>query len=404
MCKKILNYFFVLVIALCFNFSSIAQTSLVLQPGSEGKDAKVNSVGNGTGGNAKEFEGDAWTWSGSPGATRSMIEFDLSKVPCGATIISAKLSLYGFPGSRTHSELSGSNESVLQRITSPWNESTVNWAGQPSVTTVNEVTLASTSVPAKNYLDIDVTTLIKEMLIPANGNHGFMIRLKNENYYRRMCFASSDYADANLHPKLVICYEFPDTLHQISGHIYFGDSILTKGLVSLFDASKDSNELPFAVTNITSDSFYFNKIPKGDYVILATPTDYHSTSYFPTYYVNSRYWKNAYQLNVESNVFSLDIQLVQKNNNSINEIANYHIYAFPNPAKSSLTIKYPPEKIRTGTISIIDLTGKLVFSSKINIDSDGITKIDINQLSKGIYILRITGDNGLVYYTKIAKD
>ena len=183
---------------------------LTLRPGVDtGKDACIVSKNNTTNfGNNPDFPAVAWTNGGSPSNARGLLEFDLSAIPNGATISSAKLSLYSFnsPSNGSHSTMSGSNESLLRRITSPWNENTVTWDNQPSTTTVNQVTLPASTNAIQHYLDINVTNLIQDMINDPSNSHGFLIQLVTEQYYRRMVFASSDASDTSLHPKLEICY------------------------------------------------------------------------------------------------------------------------------------------------------------------------------------------------------
>lgn len=189
-----------------FGTAVVAQT-ITLQPSATtGKDACLHSINSTTNlGNSTEFSAIAWTVSGTPVTVRSLVEFDLSSIPAGAIINSAKLSLYGYnsPGNGSSSTLSGSNECLIQRVTSSWTENTVTWATQPTTTSSNQVSIGPAS-SLTNFIDIDVTSLVEDML--AYGNNGFMLRLADENYYRRMIFGSSDNADSTLHPKLVISY------------------------------------------------------------------------------------------------------------------------------------------------------------------------------------------------------
>lgn len=191
-----------------------AQTTLVLQPDAAvGEDAYVwsNNPDDNYGTN-QDFNAVGWTWSGVPGAQRSVINFDLSSIPAGASINSASLSLYHNPDSGLipftggHSQLSGSNQSVLQRITSAWSESTVDWNTQPTTTSTNQVVLAASSSSTEDYLNIDVTAMVQDMIDNPATSFGFMYQLTDENYYRAMLFASSDHANAALHPKLEINY------------------------------------------------------------------------------------------------------------------------------------------------------------------------------------------------------
>jgi len=197
---------------------------LSLQPGntecSQGKDAVVascipcgfNAINYG---DVDEFSSIAWTASGALSLVRGLLDFDLSSVPTDATVTSSSLSLYHNPsassGNPGHSQLSGSNEAVLQRIIAAWDESTVTWDNQPATTTQNEVMLSASLNDTLDYLDIDVTALVQEMVSTPSENFGFMLRLQSEAYYRSLLFASSDHPDPSLWPKLDICYSTTTT-------------------------------------------------------------------------------------------------------------------------------------------------------------------------------------------------
>src|SRR5574344_2117427 len=113
-----------------------AQKTVTLQPGAEGKDATlywIDGVDGRNGdmmnknyGNSTAILGEAWTVDGYFFIARSLFEFDYSVIPAGSKIISAKLSLF-YEGIYEHSSLSGSNELVIQRVTSPWEENSVSW-------------------------------------------------------------------------------------------------------------------------------------------------------------------------------------------------------------------------------------------------------------------------------------
>ena len=206
-----------------FSFICSAQQTLTLQPDAlTGKDAMIhglNTLTNNNFGNDEEFLIAAWTWSGVAGATRSIIEFDLSQIPANSTISNAKLSLYARDvdaGSGFHSDLSGSNDFYIKRITSNWSESTVTWNTMPSTSSTNCLSVPGTSNPQQDYLDIDVTLLVKDMLLDMNHSFGFMMQLQNENYYRKMNFCSTDHINQNLHPKLVITYQSAASIGEIN--------------------------------------------------------------------------------------------------------------------------------------------------------------------------------------------
>ena len=183
-----------------------------MQPNANlGKDAFISSNVLTTGQETSpEFNAAAWTIFGSPLAIRGLIDFNLSSLPAGVTIQSAVLTLYNNPNSQNgnangqHVNNSGSNESVLQRITSPWTED-VAWSTQPTTTTQNEVTLPQNTNPNQDYL-LDVKNLVQDILANPSNSFGFLLKLKTETPYRLLAFASSDHPNPSLHPKLEICY------------------------------------------------------------------------------------------------------------------------------------------------------------------------------------------------------
>jgi len=59
----------------------------------------------------------------------------------------------------------------------------------------------------QDYTGINVTSLIKDMLNNRNTSYGIMLKLKTEEYYRRVLFATSDAPEKNKRPKLVIYYK-----------------------------------------------------------------------------------------------------------------------------------------------------------------------------------------------------
>jgi hypothetical protein len=206
--------------------------TLTLQPGpTEGQDARPAARQGCSGGDVSatinfpdvDLAVTAWTFSAngcSTGQYRSFLKFTgLSIIPQSATILSAKLSLYGvesslsspqgnsyYPGSPYNSY--GTNECWLKRVTGDWSESTITWNNQPAVTDANRIAIpASTSQWGYNVTDIDVTEMVKGMINTANANHGFSLMHQVEVYYRSVTFASSDNADATKRPKLVVTYQ-----------------------------------------------------------------------------------------------------------------------------------------------------------------------------------------------------
>ena len=188
---------------------SLADTTLVLQPGSnEGKDATIWNNGTLTDpGNGASLVASIWINEGAPGIKRAYFQFNLSTIPKDVRIITARLSLYFNPTDTIEpfNYHSGVNDMLIQRVTGDWGETSISWENQPPTTTAMQLKLRPSSSPTQDYLDIDITGLVIDMLDPANDNNGFMIKMEDEtSILKSVLFASSDHTDSTLHPKLMI--------------------------------------------------------------------------------------------------------------------------------------------------------------------------------------------------------
>jgi hypothetical protein len=206
--SKSKRYLFLITLFFVLSGNINAQYNVVLRPGiNDGKNALiVSNLPNTNYAKHPDFAAIAWTSNNDLVDARSFIQFDLSGIPEGATINSAKLSLYSYnsPSNGSHSSMNGSNESYLRRITEPWIEDSITWNNQPAFSEINQVLLPQSTGSLQNYTDIDVTKLVMDMLGNDKGNFGFVLQLANESYYRRMVFASSANSNINIRPKLEI--------------------------------------------------------------------------------------------------------------------------------------------------------------------------------------------------------
>ena len=199
-------------------------TTLTLQPNAaDGKDAFLHglpSEANVNYGDNPQFLASSWTIDFEEFLVRSIIDFDLSSIPSGATITGASLSLYAWAdvsGSGMHSTISGPNDCWLERITTSWDEMTVTWTSQPATTTLNRVSLPASTSDDQDYLDIDVTQLIQDIYADPANSFGLMLKIKNEAEYRKMNFCSSDYINPTRRPKLVVTYTTAVTPSNTTG-------------------------------------------------------------------------------------------------------------------------------------------------------------------------------------------
>lgn len=240
----------------------INDSCFVFQPDAEaGMDAQIYSntqFGYDTlnGGQSEDFCATAWTRQSYPSNIRSLIKFNMYPIQSSSQVVSARLSLYFNPTSLdgTHSSLTGLNSSTLQRIISYWDENTVTYVNQPATTTQNAVFLNPSISATQNFIDIDVTQLVKDDLDNPLGSQGFLFRLIDEQYYRKLVFSSSDHPTDSLRPKLEICLTGPLAIHP--KEVDFADILMfpnpAKDVLS-FDFQNHSSSFSVQVYSIIGD-------------------------------------------------------------------------------------------------------------------------------------------------------
>lgn len=147
-----------------------------------------------------------WTINGEENVVRVFLNFDLSQIASTSSVKSAKLSLYYAPDSDHWDQgHQGDNGIVIQRVTDSWMASNLSWNNQPTGTTVNQILIPAAQSPTQDYLNMDITALVNDML-KTGENNGLLIKLQVEELYKINFWASSDYKDANRHPKLDITF------------------------------------------------------------------------------------------------------------------------------------------------------------------------------------------------------
>ncbi|MBK8365096.1 MAG: T9SS type A sorting domain-containing protein [Bacteroidetes bacterium] len=77
--------------------------------------------------------------------------------------------------------------------------------------------------------------------------------------------------------------------------------------------------------------------------------------------------------------------------------SNKYISCYPNPASDKITIRSNEFDLRGAMVSIVDVTGKLVYSTKLGADNFSSVVLNIpTSLSNGFYIVEIRSSNQLV--------
>ncbi|MCB0726396.1 MAG: DNRLRE domain-containing protein [Ignavibacteriae bacterium] len=196
-----------LIFFLTISHYLFSQTTVSIRLGPEtGQDCQIATFQmNSPNPNSTEMVAATWTYNTQFNVWRSLFKFNLSEIPPGAQIISAKLSLYGnpYPISNTHY---GLNESYLRKVTSDWNQNTATFLNQPSYTIEGQVSLHQSLYYFQDYPDLDVTELVRQMVFEPSGNFGFIFMNKYEELYKCLNFASGDCILFDKRPKLEIIY------------------------------------------------------------------------------------------------------------------------------------------------------------------------------------------------------
>lgn len=182
-----------------------------LKPGAiKGKDAYLNSVYAEPDGERASLIAAVWNYWQGYGIGRSVLDFDLSILGSTLEVEYAELNLFKNDSSRHagHTQMGGENSTYISRIIEPWDENTVSWYFQPETTSENRVEMNTSDLSDQDFLSIDVTRLILDMIKNPDEGHGLQLRLQNEeDPYRSVVFSSSDNTDSTRWPQLdLYCY------------------------------------------------------------------------------------------------------------------------------------------------------------------------------------------------------
>lgn len=177
----------------------------VLQPGAaSGIDAEIwDQNPNNNYGNSAE----TWVSSASNDTTRSLLRFNMGKIPAGVRILGATLSLHRQSGSGATLPVSA------HRIRNSWSENSVTWNRRKTGTNwdtaggdFDSTSVATTPVgPVNQRYEWNITPLVQGWVDSSYPNNGValvaaMAGMTGERFY------TSDHADSSLWPSLSITY------------------------------------------------------------------------------------------------------------------------------------------------------------------------------------------------------
>lgn len=342
------------------------QIILTLQPGpDEGKDTYVNSViPDEPGGLKPELVACGWTFGGEFGIGRYLLRFDLSQIPAGAQIQSAKLTLYFSDGS-TFGSQTGANASYLEKVTQDWDEATTTWNTMPSSTTVGEVFIPQTTLPTQDLTDIDITAFVSGWVSNPSTNFGMLHHLISEVTYNCLIFKSSDYTIPAKRPKLVVTY----TCDLPAPH---------------FTYSTNNQMVTFTESSLQPLSWYWD-FGDGNFSILKNPQHYYTAP--GTYYVCE---KATNACTAETWCDSVNVFASSVGGNP--DIMSPSV--FPNPAQENVIVTF--DAMKKG-VMILDLYNpqavkKFTFTREV-IPGENRIPLYLPGLPSGLYLLRInSGD------------
>jgi uncharacterized repeat protein (TIGR01451 family) len=136
---------------------------------------------------------------------RSLVRFDLSSIPAGASISDAKLHLRltGWCYYVGHSQ---PRTVTIYRADAGWSESSVTWNNKPGC--AESYASASVSVTSRGWHSFDMTNLVRGWVNGSFSNYGLMVRAPETSgsEFALLEFATHDYYGTTYDPYLEVTY------------------------------------------------------------------------------------------------------------------------------------------------------------------------------------------------------
>ncbi|MCX6269728.1 MAG: DNRLRE domain-containing protein [Bacteroidetes bacterium] len=225
-----------------------------------------NSAANTNYQNTMQFA--AYSLLGEYGGNKNRVifNFNLSVIPAGSIITSAKLNLYAISYSSLNGHFGTSNSSFLKKVTASWNPLTVTWNNCPATSTENMVTLPQSTSNLQDYTNINITGIIKDIYENPGSGYGILLGLINEAYGNGLVFGSSHFATVSKRPVLEITYQPP--YFKLEGYVKYANTLQTPlNNVRLILMKNGNIPVDTLFTN-TSGYFSTNIDSDGDYTLV----------------------------------------------------------------------------------------------------------------------------------------
>jgi len=157
-----------------------------------------------------------WTWSSlgcSQGSIRGLYRFDLN-VPSAQNELydnRADLLLFfpdGNPETHQYNSSVGANEFLVRRVVQDWDESTVTWDTQPSVSPTDSIEVGpSSTMPSTEDYVVDISPMVAGWLCGGLEHFGVSLRQSNEGIvFRRVTFTTREWAVESERPSIRLQY------------------------------------------------------------------------------------------------------------------------------------------------------------------------------------------------------
>lgn len=223
------------------------------------------------------------------------------------------------------------------------------------------------------------------------------------------CALSNSYATADV--DIANCFSVADASAQPADENYY--ETVAGGIVGEISAlSKVNVSNCYYVGNLDADHIGGIMVPEGDSVSV-------TNSYFidicdgdngfgvpkTDAFMKSAEFVNL--LNADSVVFVLDVNNINGGYPIFADGSHYNICenqsignvisCYPNPVSDKVNIKIPTD-IKVENVSVFDLSGRM-----IKTQSTGFENVDISGFAPGVYVMKVTLENGKVFEKKIVK-
>ncbi len=193
---------------------------------------------------------------------RTLIGFDISSLPAGATIQSATLKLYvnGTPNT--------TRNYGIYRKTANWTEGGATWNNAASTYAISSTDIISISASNNHsFVSWNVTADVDNFYSGATNNYGWLIRDQSENNSseKEVELASRDDSHTSQHPQLEITYTIPGPTTATL--------IVVKNVINNNGGTKAPSDFTLHISNgVSSTPSTFNGSAGGTTVIVAPGT------------------------------------------------------------------------------------------------------------------------------------